>query len=45
MIARNKAQKEKIAKEMVALLWEGLTDDAILYLQKQDSKINLKKKS
>ncbi len=43
MIARNKAQKEKIAKEMVALLWEGLTDDAILYLQKQDSKNQLKK--
>lgn len=43
MIARNKAQKEKIAKEVGALLWEGLTDDAILYLQKQDSKNQLKK--
>ena len=44
MIARNKEEKEKIAKEMVALLWEGLTDDAILYLQKQDVKNQLKKK-
>ena len=34
MIARNKEQKEKAAKEIVGLLWEGLTDDAIAYLQK-----------
>lgn len=38
MIARNKEQKEKAAKEIVGLLWEGLTDDAIAYLQKMDVK-------
>jgi hypothetical protein len=42
MIARNKMQKEKAAKEIVGLLWEGLTDDAILYLQKLDVKNQLK---
>lgn len=42
MIARNKVQKEKIAKEIVGLLWEGLTDDAILYLQKQGVRNQLK---
>ena len=42
MIARNKLQKEKIAKEIVGLLWEGLTDDAILYLQKQGVRNQLK---
>ena len=42
MIARNKIQKEKAAKEIVSLLWEGLTDDAILYLQKLDVKNQLK---
>jgi Uncharacterised protein family (UPF0236) len=38
MIARNKEQKEKAAKEMLGLLWEGLTDDAIAYLQKMEVK-------
>ncbi len=42
MIACNKLQKEKAAKEMVGLLWEGLTDDAILYLQKMQVKNKLK---
>jgi hypothetical protein len=42
MIARNKIQKEKAAKEIVGLLWEGLTDDALLYLQKLDVRNQLK---
>ena len=42
MIARNKIQKENAAKEVVGLLWEGLTDDAILYLQKMEVKNQIK---
>jgi hypothetical protein len=42
MIARNKIQKEKAAKEIVGLLWEGLTDDAIFYLQNLEVKNQLK---
>ena len=38
MIARNKEQKEKAAREIVGLLWEGLTDDAITYIQKIEVK-------
>jgi hypothetical protein len=36
MIAPNKEQKEKAAREIVGLLWEGLTDDAIAHIRLQD---------
>ena len=42
MIACNKTQKEQAAKALVAMLWEGRTDEAITYLQSMPVKNQLK---